>query len=344
MRYFRAITIGFLFCAACGVALGCGGAEPQPAGATDATQAEPVEPAAPEPTEPPVEPRTEPSTAPRTAPEPPAPATKTQPPQQPLPQPEPRESGEPAALGCLRAAYADFVEGVESDPETKQLTVVMNDGTKLLWDDGAEKSYEQRLANPDLEDQFSISYPLGRDFEIPATNDDPGRIRVEGLFRAVYGKNSRAVRDNLVKVDWMPSHSRKRLVFNKQNGAAEALGRVSAELEESLPAEMIKFAVPSAGTFNWRKIAGTDRLSVHSFAIAIDINVKFSNYWRWALKRNPVPVYRNQIPLEIVEVFENHGFVWGGKWYHYDTMHFEYRPELLARQCLRKGGGTTAVP
>jgi peptidoglycan LD-endopeptidase CwlK len=28
-------------------------------------------------------------------------------------------------------------------------------------------------------------------------------------------------------------------------------------------------------------------------------------------------------------VFEKHGFIWGAKWYHYDTMHFEYRPELL---------------
>lgn len=26
---------------------------------------------------------------------------------------------------------------------------------------------------------------------------------------------------------------------------------------------------------------------------------------------------------------EKHGFIWGGCWYHYDTMHFEYRPELL---------------
>ena len=31
----------------------------------------------------------------------------------------------------------------------------------------------------------------------------------------------------------------------------------------------------------------------------------------------------------LVTVFENHGFIWGGKWRHYDTMHFEYRPELL---------------
>jgi peptidoglycan L-alanyl-D-glutamate endopeptidase CwlK len=32
---------------------------------------------------------------------------------------------------------------------------------------------------------------------------------------------------------------------------------------------------------------------------------------------------------EIVRIFEKHGFVWGGKWYHYDTMHFEYRPEIV---------------
>jgi hypothetical protein len=39
--------------------------------------------------------------------------------------------------------------------------------------------------------------------------------------------------------------------------------------------------------------------------------------------------HRNRIPWEIVEIFEKYGFIWGGKWYHCDTMHFEYRPELL---------------
>ena len=37
----------------------------------------------------------------------------------------------------------------------------------------------------------------------------------------------------------------------------------------------------------------------------------------------------NQIPIQIVRIFEKHGFIWGGFWYHFDTMHFEYRPELL---------------
>lgn len=39
--------------------------------------------------------------------------------------------------------------------------------------------------------------------------------------------------------------------------------------------------------------------------------------------------HRNPIPWEIVEIFEKYGFIWGGKWYHCDTMHFEYRPKLL---------------
>ena len=37
----------------------------------------------------------------------------------------------------------------------------------------------------------------------------------------------------------------------------------------------------------------------------------------------------DRIPKEIVDVFEKYGFIWGGRWYHYDTMHFEYRPEFL---------------
>jgi hypothetical protein len=35
------------------------------------------------------------------------------------------------------------------------------------------------------------------------------------------------------------------------------------------------------------------------------------------------------IPLPVVQAFERQGFVWGGKWLFFDTMHFEYRPEIL---------------
>ena len=31
-----------------------------------------------------------------------------------------------------------------------------------------------------------------------------------------------------------------------------------------------------------------------------------------------------------VDAFEAEGFIWGGRWYHFDSLHFEYRPELIA--------------
>ena len=55
-----------------------------------------------------------------------------------------------------------------------------------------------------------------------------------------------------------------------------------------------------------------------------------SDYWRWSGPATGGGVhYKNRIPMEIVRVFEKHGFIWGGRWSHYDTMHFEYRPELM---------------
>ena len=39
--------------------------------------------------------------------------------------------------------------------------------------------------------------------------------------------------------------------------------------------------------------------------------------------------YVNRIPKEIIRIFEKHGFISGARWYHYDTMHFEFRPDLI---------------
>jgi hypothetical protein len=34
-------------------------------------------------------------------------------------------------------------------------------------------------------------------------------------------------------------------------------------------------------------------------------------------------------PQKVIEIFESHGFIWGGKWIIWDNMHFEYRPEVI---------------
>jgi hypothetical protein len=31
----------------------------------------------------------------------------------------------------------------------------------------------------------------------------------------------------------------------------------------------------------------------------------------------------------VILAFESVGFIWGGKWPYYDTMHFEYHPEVF---------------
>lgn len=126
-------------------------------------------------------------------------------------------------------------------------------------------------------------------------------------------------------VDWFGS----KIKFTKINGAAEQLKKVAQELKQH--PELQKY-MKCSGTFYWRKVRGANRQSAHSYGIAIDIAVANSNYWLWEnpkAKETDKIKYSNRIPLEIIQIFEKYNFVWGGAWYHYDTMHFEYRPEIL---------------
>ena len=112
--------------------------------------------------------------------------------------------------------------------------------------------------------------------------------------------------------------------------AAPALERVSKRLATALSADpaLAPFFEAMGGTFLWRKIQGTSRLSPHSYGIAIDLSVARSFYWEWAHPKVPIR-WQNATPQVIVDAFEAEGFIWAGRWHHYDTMHFEYRPELL---------------
>jgi hypothetical protein len=126
----------------------------------------------------------------------------------------------------------------------------------------------------------------------------------------------------------MPSSGGQQLLVSSCFNIDKKLEALIAELE-TLGPEYRQYLLPPGGTFNYRPIANTGRLSAHSFGIAVDIAVAPSHYWEWE-QSGPEP-YRNSIPYAIVEIFEKYGFIWGGKWYHFDTMHCEYRPELLIK-------------
>lgn len=175
---------------------------------------------------------------------------------------------------------------------------------------------------------FSLPYGLYKGLNTP--RNDAGRVRIYELFDEIYGKNESEIKANLKKIIWLKGVFDKPLEFNAKNGAADALERVSAEL--SLLAKQnpkLKNLLKDSGTFKYRVIAGTNALSAHAYGIAIDIGVDHSTYWRWHKK------YKNALPAQIIEIFERNGFIWGGRWEHFDTMHFEYRPEFMMLEKLK---------
>jgi hypothetical protein len=223
-----------------------------------------------------------------------------------------------ARLGCLAKYFEARVEGEG---------LVLSNGRKLAWDDGKTKTPAQRFDDPDLEDMLAVPYKLGPIAPVTREEDDPGRPRVEPLFTARYGETPDKVLKSLVMVKFVGTS----VGFHRL--AAEPLRRVSAKIEKLIAAtpDLAQYFKALGGTYNARKIAGTERVSAHTWGIAIDIDTSVSDYWRYALPKQPV--WKNRIPQPIVDAFESEGFVWGGRWYHYDTMHFEYRPELFDAAC-----------
>lgn len=246
------------------------------------------------------------------------------------------------------------------DPTTQEL--IWKDETRMStsrqksWEstddvstDDVFENHQKYVDNPDLNSQIALPYVTGQ--ANPDQKTDSGRIRDDAFFKKMYGDTEDKVKSNLTTVYWMPKVFQQTypLQVATINDVDKKLKRCSNQLEklcEQKP-EYIKFLEKPAGTLYWRIIAGTSRISAHSYGMTIDINVDHSHYWLWDYKKennipasekilekdipsNTLPTYRNKIPQEIVDIFESQGFIWGGKWYtHYDTMHFEYRPELL---------------
>lgn len=230
---------------------------------------------------------------------------------------------------CLTQAYPNI-----SSVTNGVITFV--DGATMPVGTVSDLPFTQKIQNPSVADQLSQVYPL--DFKIPKQYDDAGRIRNDDLFKQLYGKSAQEVKNNLVLVNWQPSG--KKIQFNKQNNASVQLEKVGNEIAKY--PELKSYVATSLGSFNWRYIAGTKRLSNHSFGIAIDFKLpkNLHKYWRWdgCTTEDKVCSYPKQLIADpkmndVVKIFEQHGFIWGGKWASYDSVHFEYRPELVIPAC-----------
>lgn len=91
--------------------------------------------------------------------------------------------------------------------------------------------------------------------------------------------------------------------------------------------------------FNYRKILGTDKLSMHSYGLAIDINPLYNPY---ILEDNSIlpsngreyadrkKAFKHKIDENDLcyKLFIEHGFIWGGNWEYPDYQHFERRKNV----------------
>lgn len=226
-------------------------------------------------------------------------------------------------LACLNEAYPAFFTGTETDSEGRTWLLTRN-GDRLLYDDGKAKNHAEMLEYADIEDSMHQIYPLEPARPNLLPDEEAGRIRCYPLLNALYGDNQRSVERKIIKSPFDGKRS-VRLIAP----AAEAFGRVARawHLQPVIPGLNSYFNNISG--YYWRKIAGTNRLSAHSFGIAVDLNPSKGPYWQWT-KVRPHPQQKT-FPPAIVSLFEANGFIWGGKWEHFDLMHLEFRPELIIK-------------
>ena len=225
----------------------------------------------------------------------------------------------------LTAAYPGIVTSGDAT------AVTFADGTTLPLDDGrSDKSFNDWLTEPDIEDMFRYPYPAGAAITAPPDNFDPGRARNAAFFTKIYGDCRKGeVVKNLADIVWLPKKGGVRLKATRINGVAAKLQAVSDALDK-LPAPVRRLSDAT------RRHLQLPRDCRH--VVTLGAQLRHRHRYRHAarpllaLERRARRIsYRNAIPPEIVAIFEQHGFIWGGRWHHYDTMHFEYRPELFAR-------------
>ena len=228
-----------------------------------------------------------------------------------------------ASMDDLLHAYPDALAGFDGT------NLIWRDGTRMPVDDGRpDKDMEEQLRHGSILDQLRLPYPAGAPL-LPPPQQDPGRVRNRAFFDKMYGDcKTGQVAPKPASVVWLPNTWGHVVRITPVNGVDRELAAISRELDE-LPAQDKKYLYPLGGTYACRSVADNGSTSMHAWGAAIDINPAFSDYWLWRRTNGGIPAYVNRIPAEVVAVFERHGFIWGGRWAHYDTMHFEYRPELL---------------
>jgi hypothetical protein len=261
-----------------------------------------------------------------------------------LPQADTRSE---IVMKALAAAYPDRLSPasfVDGDWSVEVL------GVRFFYAQGRLLPAELRSSIQDYDPQSFYSYPA----ELPPWSEPSGED-AERLQNAVKNQQARPPKRSQHFYDalWRArtreeSYDRlKTIRFLSRNllvhyAIMEELAlveeRILAAAKTDAAVQQWINSLDTISSWNWRSIADTQSRSFHAYGAAIDLLPKsrrgLETYWLWTAENNPrwwaVPYERRfHPPDKVIKAFEAYGFIWGGKWRFYDTMHFEYRPEIL---------------
>src|SRR6185437_13088998 len=128
------------------------------------------------------------------------------------------------SLDRLVRSYPDQIAGHDNE------FLILKNGLKFRLSDGrTNKTFRELLENPDIDDMFYSTYPTGAEPKQPAINADPGRVRFEPLFVAMYGDcNKGDVARNLRAIDWLPKHTEAKSQSRRGTGLPPRLRKFPA--------------------------------------------------------------------------------------------------------------------
>ena len=245
-----------------------------------------------------------------------------------------------------------FKKSFDKNVNDWKIEISVNEKSKTLyWADGKFLPLEE-LANKDSYSSLLYHYPK----EVPNpkdfTEEDILRIkeftnpknRSEGkgspqfLYNLIYEVETRTSTEANIK-----SHLFLGKRTNVHQFIHQKLNLVQRDIYEiaKTDSEVQTFLdkLDSADSYAWRVISDSGNRSFHSMGLAIDVLPKGwgqkNLYWAWRRDIDPknwmmLDLDRRWMPpAKVIEIFERHGFIWGGKWIIWDNMHFEYRPEVI---------------
>lgn len=239
---------------------------------------------------------------------------------------------EDARVRAFVRAYDALIDSVTYRDDDLVFTIA---GQAIYFQDGRMLA-ERRLDRREQCDPIFYRYSLEALTEPVSPSEEAVRFCTD-VQEALWGRTEDQIREHAHSTTFLD----RRMFLNDL--AVQALREVEGDILSISPADpaVASWIDDVAVTYSFinRGIAGTSTRSQHAWGLALDlVPTSYEGrqvYWRWSRVWNRDAWHR--IPLEqrwsppaaVVETFERHGFVWGGKWAHFDNIHFEYRPEIL---------------